>query len=346
MRPTFAIIFFTVLSGAGYGLWFLLGVGLVAWWPTCTPTFVPDQLAPVPFCVYPGLIPSALFGGFALVTVGLLSSVAHLGRPLRAWRALSQWRSSWLSREGIASLLTYLPAAGIALVTLLAWWYSRGVSPGESIEAWFPPGYVSSTCGALLALGAVVTVYCTANIYASLRPVRAWNNRFVTHGYLVLALYSGTLLFCALAMLPYGWVGPGTPALFFGVVILAAYCALLKRLYWRDIDRAPRIDTGHATGLDAQGIVRSFEQPHTEENYLTHEMGFVLARKHATKLRAIAMIAAFALPAVLAAFAIALPALRAVAAWLALMSGMLGIFVERWLFFAEARHAVIAYYGR
>ncbi len=162
----------------------------------------------------------------------------------------------------------------------------------------------------------------------------------------MLALYSGTLLFCALAVLPYGWVGPGMPALFFGVVILAAYCALLKRLYWRDIDRAPRIDTGHATGLDALGIVRSFEQPHTEENYLTHEMGFVLARKHATKLRAIAMIAAFAVPALLAAFAIALPSLRAVAAWIALVSGTLGIFVERWLFFAEARHAVIAYYGR
>ena len=39
-----------------------------------------------------------------LVSAGLLSSVGHLGKPLRAWRAFSQWRSSWLSREGVAAL--------------------------------------------------------------------------------------------------------------------------------------------------------------------------------------------------------------------------------------------------
>jgi len=346
MRPTFSIILFTVLSGAGYGLWFLLGVGLVAWWPSCSPTFVPDQLAPTRLCVYPGLIQSTLIAGFVLVTVGLLSSVAHLGRPLRAWRALSQWRSSWLSREGIASLLTYLPAAAIAGATVFASWYFHGTPPRGSIDVWILPGDMLRPIGALLALGALLTVYCTANIYSSLKPVRAWHNRFVVRLYLLLALYSGVLLFCALAVLPYAWFGRGTPMLFVAVVVLAAYCALLKHLYWRDIDRAPRIDAGRATGLDAQGIVRSFEQPHTEENYLTHEMGFVLARKHAAKLRAIAIISAFAVPAVLATLAIALPSLRVAAAWIGLAAGMLGVFVERWLFFAEARHAVIAYYGR
>jgi DMSO reductase anchor subunit len=75
-------------------------------------------------------------------------------------------------------------------------------------------------------------------------------------------------------------------------------------------------------------------------------MGFVIARKHSAQLRAIAMIAGFVVPAVFAVLAIVLPSLSAVAAWVALASGTLGIFVERWLFFAEARHAVIAYYGR
>lgn len=346
MRPTFSIIAFTVLSGAGYGLWFLLGIGLVAWWPSCTPTFVPDQLAPTRLCIYPGLIRSALLAGFALVTVGLLSSVAHLGQPLRAWRALSQWRSSWLSREGIASLLTYLPAAGVAVATLFASWYFHGAPPRGSIDVWILPGDVLRPIGALLALGSLLTVYCTANIYACLEPVRAWHNRYVTRVYLLLGLYSGTLLFGALAVLPYAGFNQDTPKLLVAVILLSAYCALLKHLYWRDIDRAPRIDAGRATGLDALGVVRSFEQPHTEENYLTHEMGFVLARKHAAKLRRIAMIAGFAVPALLAAIGIAVPVARVVTAWIALVSGMAGIFVERWLFFAEARHAVIAYYGR
>lgn len=37
-----------------------------------------------------------------MVTVGMLASVAHLARPLRAPRSLAHWKSSWLSREIIA----------------------------------------------------------------------------------------------------------------------------------------------------------------------------------------------------------------------------------------------------
>ena len=91
--------------------------------------------------------------------------------------------------------------------------------------------------------------------------------------------------------------------------------------------------------------MRSFEQPHTQENYLTHEMGFRIARKHSRKLRMICLLAGFATPAILALLALLLPALGAFAAWLALLAGMSGIFLERWLFFAEARHAVMLYYA-
>ena len=46
------------------------------------------------------------------------------------------------------------------------------------------------------------------------------------------------------------------------------------------------------------------EPPHTEENYLLKEMGYRIARKHRVRLRAIARIAAFALPALLTLFAL------------------------------------------
>jgi len=94
MHPAFSVIFFTTASGAGYGLLALLGVSAAS-----------------------GLLPSdrwlgavALGLALALVTAGLLSSTAHLGRPERAWRAFSQWRSSWLSREGVMSIITFVPA--------------------------------------------------------------------------------------------------------------------------------------------------------------------------------------------------------------------------------------------
>jgi DMSO reductase anchor subunit len=74
-------------------------------------------------------------------------------------------------------------------------------------------------------------------------------------------------------------------------------------------------------------------------------MGFVLARKHARRLRHIALAGAFVAPALLALLALAFPIAYATAGCLALVLGMLGVFVERWLFFAEARHTVIAYYG-
>ena len=54
----------------------------------------------------------------ALISGGLLSSTLHLGNPQRAWRALSQWRSSWLSREGVMAIATFLPLAWLAVTAL------------------------------------------------------------------------------------------------------------------------------------------------------------------------------------------------------------------------------------
>src|SRR5580704_9953743 len=99
MHPALSIVFFTTASGAGFALLLLLGLG-----------------APL------GLVPASASFGFAalafgvvLAVAGLGSSAFHLGRPERAWRAFSQWRSSWLSREGVSSVITYMPAGLLAL---------------------------------------------------------------------------------------------------------------------------------------------------------------------------------------------------------------------------------------
>ena len=92
--------------------------------------------------------------------------------------------------------------------------------------------------------------------------------------------------------------------------------------------------------------LRLLESPHTQDNYLLREMGYRVARKHAWRLRRIALSFGFFVPFVLAGLTAAFTG--RLAAWTALIAAFsagLGVLVERWLFFAEARHTVTLYYG-
>jgi DMSO reductase anchor subunit len=332
MRPTFSIIFFTVASGAGYGLWILSG-----WLSLLAPRLADDRNA----WAATDLVGAALCAGFLLVSAGLCSSLAHLGQPQRAWRALSQWRSSWLSREGVAALLCYLPAGTMLLACILGGWATGDGSDADRAH-WLLRMAGSRGAGGILLLLAIVTLFCTANIYASLKPIRAWHNRFVVPTYLVLGIYSGALWVWLLSGMTQS---PTTSSsLLIGICSAAVAAGVLKLGYWHFLDK-PAPQAPDATGLGALGTVRSVEQPHTEENYLTHEMGFRLARKHARKLRALVLALGFGMPALLAVLALVLPAAGAWASWLAVLFGMGGIFIERWLFFAEAKHVVMLFYG-
>jgi DMSO reductase anchor subunit len=135
----------------------------------------------------------------------------------------------------------------------------------------------------------------------------------------------------------------------FGWLALALIAAgfAAKLAYWRLIDTAkPRSTLGTATGLDRLGEVRLLEMPHTEENFLMREMGFKIARKHARKLRMIATVTLFLVPFVLMALVALVSAPVAMPlALLATLSAAIGVGVERWLFFAEATHVSMLYYG-
>jgi len=356
VRPTFSIICFTVLSGVGYGAWFLMGVGL-AIGPICgAPQATAHPVITLRTCHIPFFDHASLLLALLLVVAGLLASLGHLGKPSRAWRALSQWRSSWLSREGVAALLTFVPAS--LLVTHAAaeaWLIATATADHVAPRSWNGLAWsegIRPLLGAWLAAGSLGTVFCTANIYASLKTIRAWHERHVVPGYLLLAAYGGTLLVPAAATLD-GMLHPVDHAILgCAALVLAAAGAWLKLRYWRAIDAQPATTAGHATGLEHLGDVRSMEAPHTEESYLTHEMGFVLARRHARKLRRIALWTAFAFPAALTGVGVIAQIAGAVSpawhllSWAALASGAAGLFVERWLFFAEARHTVMAYYAR
>ncbi|MBX6323627.1 MAG: dimethyl sulfoxide reductase anchor subunit, partial [Rhodospirillaceae bacterium] len=203
MHPALSIIVFTTASGAGYGLLALLGV-----------------LGPS------GLIPSgrwfgvAAFGlAFAATIGGLIASTFHLGHPERAWRAFSQWRSSWLSREGVLSLAALVPALVFA-----AGWVLH-----ERNGGWW------SLAGLAGAVTAVATIGCTGMIYASLKAVPRWANHWTVPNYLLLGLMTGALCLHALLRL---FAAPSAAVA--GLALAAvALAAAAKLLYWRHLAAAP-----------------------------------------------------------------------------------------------------------
>ena len=311
MHPASSVIVFTTSAGAGYGLLFLLGI------------LVPAGLIPAERWL--GLAAMALALG--AITLGLLASTFHLGHPARAWRALSQWRSSWLSREGVLALITYVPAGLFGI----GWVFFETAG-----AAWAP-------AGPFAALGAVLTVISTGMIYASLKTIRQWHHPIVVPIYLAFSLMTGALWLAVLLHL----FGPGAPwaDMLASASVLAAWT--LKIAYWRSMDGSTSASSPEsATGLGALGTVRLLDPPHTQDNYLLREMGFRIARKHARKLRRIALVVGFGatlLLSVVTLFASGWPA--ASAALLAALAGSLSTVLERWLFFAEARHTVMLYYG-
>ncbi|MEZ5853254.1 MAG: DmsC/YnfH family molybdoenzyme membrane anchor subunit [Hyphomicrobiaceae bacterium] len=312
MNPAYSVILFTTASGAGYGLLVYLAV----------------------FVILGAILPTDLFGlyglilALALVTTGLLSSTLHLGHPERSWRALSQWQTSWLSREGVLAVATYVPAGLWLLLALLApgtWWI------------------VSAFLALLTAIGALATVWSTGKIYQSLPTIRAWSQSVVPPVYVLLALATGGVLMTLLIKLN---GGSGARTSIIAAILLLASAAA-KWLYWRKIDNMPRTWTaGAATGLGSLGAVRPLDPPHTEPNFIMREMGYKIARRHAEKLRFLTLGAGLLAPAALLALAGSVPGAPGLLATVIAAFGVaVGVLTERWLFFAEAQHVVSLYYG-
>ena len=289
MHPAKSVIIFTTLSGIGFGMLFFIGLGMI----------VPE-----------GLMAFIWFAIAYLFAVGgLIASTFHLKHPERALRAFTQWKTSWLSREGVLSVVALLVMAvyGAGLVFLGTRFTYLGYA------------------GAILS---VLTVFATSMIYAQLKTVPRWRD------------FSTPLMFL-------GYAGAGG-SLMTGQVdyalALLALAGLLQLLNWMRGDGAlgkSGSDIGTATGLGTAAQVRAFEPPHTGTNYLLKEMVYVVGRKHAGRLRILSLLMGIGLPILLL-----LAPFGHMLAALAIVSHIVGVFASRWLFFAQAEHVVGLYYGK
>jgi DMSO reductase anchor subunit len=290
MHPAPSVILFSVLSGLGFGMLAWLGFGEPG--VTGTSAFI------------------FFFVAYALAVGGLLSATFHLGNPKNALKSFSQWRTSWLSREGCCAVAALL-VMGI---------YAIGAIFMET--HWGIVGII----GAILS---VVTVFTTSMIYGQLKTVPRWNHWTTPPLFLSLSIFGGALMTGQIKVAMFGFV-------LVGLIQIAAWLMGDKQF----ATRGSTMET--ATGLGSIGKVRMFEPPHTGTNYLLKEMVYVIGRKHALKLRVIAILLMVVIPVLM----IMMGAHHDIKAVIAVLSHLVGVFASRWLFFAEAEHVVGLYYGK
>jgi sulfite dehydrogenase (quinone) subunit SoeC len=245
--------------------------------------------------------------GYGLAVAGLLAATFHLGNPKNGLKAFSQWRTSWLSREAWASVSALVLLAPVALSD----WLGLGLPRGF--------GWI----GATLAL---VTVLTTGMIYAQIKAVPRWHHWLTPVMFLTFALAGGAML-------------AGTPLAPVALILVGGVLVAVWRVGDGAFARAGQT-IGTATGLDRLGTPTVLDPAHTAGNYLRREMIFVVGRKHAEKLRWIALALASLLPALVLLLPLGIWGIA-----LAALLHLAGALAARWLFFAEAEHVVGLYYG-
>lgn len=319
MKPAFSVIFLTTLIGAAQGLFLAL--------------FTHQSYAL--FGLLP-MQPDAFYGygsalALALLAAGLVASFFHLGHPERAWRAATQWRTSWLSREVIA-----LPAF-MGVVFLYGVAHLAGLRT-EIVT--LPGGQVVDLTLLLGVLGTVLafTLFvCTAMIYACLRFLREWHSPLTVINYILMGGASGFVLAAFYA----ASIAPDQADFFAGWAIILTALALVGRAasLVRNARLKPTSTIQTAIGVKHPQITQR-SMGAMGGSFNTREF---FHGKHAAFLRAIKpafLLFAFILPLLLLAAGLFSPALLG----LAFILQYLGLLAERWFFFAQANHPQNLYY--
>jgi len=308
MHPAFSVIAFTVMSGAGYGLFILFALASLFGFAE----------------VDGGVVLLSGAGSLALITLGLLSSTMHLANPKNAWRAFFRFKTSWLSREGVFAVAFY----PFAFVFLLNLYITNGMG-----------NQYNSVVGLIAVILALATVFSTGMIYACLKTIRQWNTALTPANYILLGLASGGVLFFSILMV---FEKDVTQT---GIIVIAllALAAITKTIYYFWIGKATGPTMQTATGF-TRAKVRLLDTGHTAGTFLTEEFGYQADESLVRSLKFLVLICGFGLPIL---FVNALMAGNAGVGVVILSIGstLAGMAFERWLFFAEARHVVNLYHG-
>jgi DMSO reductase anchor subunit len=267
----------------------------------------------------------ALPVSFIILTLSLVASFFHLGRPERAWRAAMMWRTSWLSREVIA-----LPAV-MALTVITFFFVHSGMVP-----AWV---------WAALLISNLALWICTAKIYQCIQFIQEWSHPSTLSNFILLGLTSGGLLLELLLII---WNGSSVPlgmSLISGTNFILLFIALnLKLWIWRRNQKLkPKSNLASATGIKSNNI-RQTSMGFMGGSFNTREFFHHQTDRVISNIRKIVLLMAYIGPMILLAFSMSSPNIAQIA--IALLMHYVGLLAERWMFFAEANHPQNLYYQR
>lgn len=319
MKPAFSVIFLTTLIGAGQGLFLAL--------------FTHQSYALF------GLLPlqsDAFYGyGSALALLflvgGLIASFFHLGRPERAWRSATQWRTSWLSREVIV-LPVFMGVVFLFAVSHLTGYRPVVVTlPGDQVVD------LSVLLGVAGTLLAFLLFVCTAMIYACLRFLREWHSPLTVINYILLGASSGFILAAFYA----ASAAPSQTGFFAGWAIIITLLAFTGRgaALVRNAHLKPKSTLQTAIGVKHPHIAQR-SQGAMGGSFNTREFFHGKSSAFLRVIKPAFLLLAFVLPLALLALGRPGPALLGIT----FILQYLGLLAERWFFFAQANHPQNLYY--
>ncbi|WP_177419003.1 dimethyl sulfoxide reductase anchor subunit family protein [endosymbiont of Lamellibrachia barhami] len=321
MHPAFSVIFLTTLIGVGQGLFLALYTGQLY----ALANLLPAQSSN--FYAVGSMV------SLVLLFAGLIASFFHLGHPERAWRAATQWRTSWLSREVLA-----LPAA-MGLIFLYGTVHFFGLTKPLFVISGTLPVDFSLIIGGLGTLAVFGLFLCTAMIYASLRFIKAWYSPLTVANFLFLGIASGFMLASAFS----AYQGNSLVGFYGTWAVIATLFGLLTRVatLYRNSHFRCKVDLKSAVGVHHSQLEQK-AQGFMGGSFNTREFFHGKSQGLLNLIRYAFLLMVFAVPVILILLAYALES--ETLPLLAFGIQYLGLILERYHFFTEAQHPQNLYY--
>ncbi|MCK5876958.1 MAG: dimethyl sulfoxide reductase anchor subunit [Candidatus Marithrix sp.] len=323
MHPAFSVIFLTTLIGIGQGLFLALYSGQV---------YSMMNLLPAQDSQSFYALGSLLAVGFLIA--GLFASFFHLGRPMRAWRSASKWRTSWLSREVIILPTTILLIIFYGIIHYFGW------NQPLFIIAETQPVDLSLLIGMLATLSTFMLFICTSMIYASLRFVQEWYNPFTVINYILLGAASGFTLAALFSVFMEADV-VGFYVLWSIILAVTAFVTRVMVLL-RNHNITPKSNLRTAIGM-RHTIIAQKSQGAMGGSFNTREFFHNKSANQLTIMKNLFLLLVFPVPIFMLVVAVSgfFPLYLTIAAF---VIQYIGLLIERWYFFTEGKHPQNIYY--